>query len=69
MRIEIAKGIQISFKEDIALKILIYVVWASMLLAFLKGFILRVPVLGDYPEIVLTMAVIIPVMLAIPALL
>lgn len=51
-----------------ALRILIYVVWASMLLTFLKGFILRVPVLSDYPEIVLAMAVIIPLMLAIPAL-
>lgn len=57
-----------SLEKDATLKILIYVVWASMLLAFLKGVILRVPVLCDYPEITLAVAVVIPVVIAIPAL-
>ena len=68
MKIKVAKGIQISLEKDVTLKMLIYVVWASMLLAFLKGVILRIPILNDYSETALSTAIIIPVVIAIPAL-
>ena len=50
------------------LKLLIYVVWASMLFTYLKGIFNRIPIIKDNTEIAIIIYFAIPVVLALPAL-
>ena len=55
--------------KDVFLNILVCVVWGNMLLTYLRGIINHIPILGDYTDFMIVLAVILPIVLAIPNLL
>ena len=68
MEIAFSDKISISFKKDILLTPMIYVVWAYMAITYLRGVFLRLPVIKDNVEIAIILYFAIPVILAIPSL-
>ena len=68
MKVEIKNGYYLSLEKETMLNLLICIVWALVLVGYSKGIINRLPVLGDHSEETQAAIVVIPLLLALPAL-
>ena len=68
MRLSIANKINISFGRETMVKLLLCTIWAVVIIGYSKGIINKIPVLGDFSELVQASMIVIPLLLALPAL-
>ena len=66
--LKIARGVRVSLDKELMLHITIGISWASLLLFYARGVILKLPVLKDYVDEVNVALVAIPVLLSLPTL-
>ena len=59
--LKIARGVRVSLDKELMLHITIGISWASLLLFYARGVILKLPVLKDYVDEVNVALVVIPV--------
>lgn len=68
MEIAITNKLHVFIEKNTMLKPLIYVVWASMFVAYLRSFFNRFPILQDNVEVAIAVYFAIPVIIALPVL-
>lgn len=66
--LKIARGIRVSWDKELMFHIVMGISWASLLLFYSRGVILKLPVLKDYVDEVNVAIVVIPVILSLPTL-
>ena len=66
--LKIARGVRVSLDKELMLHITIGISWASLLLFYARGVILKLPVLKDYVDEVNVALVVIPVILSLRTL-
>ncbi len=69
MRAACVDIIKLFTNKDIFLNILICIVWGSMLLAYMRGVVNHLPVLNNFTDEIEAACVVIPLLLALPAIL
>ncbi len=69
MEIKFVDGVSITVRKDLMLNVTLCVIWASMLLMYVKGILNRFPVIGEYSAEVLIAGGVLSVILSIPAIL
>lgn len=62
---EIAK---LYFSKEVFLNIFMSIVWASVLVEYAWGLIARLPLIGDYVDVVMVLVWVVPFVLAVPSL-
>lgn len=55
--------------KDVFLNVFVLIIWGNMLLGYMRGIVNHIPVLGDYTDAVIVLTIVIPLILALPALL
>jgi len=66
--LKIARGISVSLDKELMIHITMGIAWASMLLFYVRGVVLKLPFLKDYVDEVHVALVVIPVVLSLPTL-
>ncbi len=59
---------ELFLSREVAVNVLVCVVWASLMLGYMRGIINRLPVLGEYTDQVEVMTVVLPLLAALPIL-
>lgn len=55
--------------KDVFLNVFVLIIWGNMLLGYMRGIVNHIPVLDDYTDAVIVLTIVIPLILALPALL